>query len=170
MLHAPELPNAPMTRWLLYIQLFDFDLLHIPAEKHKVPDGLSRRKPSPLDSDDEDAEAYLDSFIGSSTVFSCSSVAVFAECFVHLDTLGDYYGARVSFSMEYFASWLEMQHSIRLGHGITYETATSVTLDISYLATAPNDQNSMGIDMKIISNYMIDSACDAYKFPNSLIT
>jgi hypothetical protein len=41
MLHAPDLPNAPMTRWLMYIQLFDFDLVHVPAEKHKVPDGLS---------------------------------------------------------------------------------------------------------------------------------
>jgi hypothetical protein len=74
MLHALDLPNAPMTRWLMYIQLFDFDLVHVPAEKHKVPDGLSRHKPSPLDSDDEDAEAYLDSFTGSTHVLTCSSV------------------------------------------------------------------------------------------------
>jgi hypothetical protein len=168
MLHAPELPNAPMTRWLLYIQLFDFDLLHVPAEKHKVPDGLSRRKPSPLDSDDEDAEAYLDSFIGSSTVVSCSSVAVFAEHFVHLGVLPDY-DCALLFPTEYFTSWLEMQHSRLLGRGITYQTTTPDTLDISYFATVPNNLDSTGVNMNVIGNYVIDSARDAYKFPNSLI-
>ena len=168
MLHTPELPNAPMTQWLLYIQLFDFDLVHVPTEKHKVPDGLSRCKPSPLDSDDEDAEAYLDSFISSSTVFSCLSVTVFAEHFVHLGVLPDY-GCALSFSTEYFTSWLNMQHSRLLGHGITYQTTTANTLDISYFATVPNNQDATGINMNVIGNYVIDSACDVYKFPNSLI-
>jgi hypothetical protein len=157
-----------MTRWLLYIQLFDFDLVHVPAEKHKVPDGLSRRKPSPLDSDDSDAEAYLDSFIGSSTVFSCSSVTVFSERFVHLGDLPDYDGALL-FPTEYFTSWLEMQCSRLLGRGITYQTATPDTLDISYFATVPNNPEATGVNMNIIGNYTIDSARDAYKFPNSLI-
>ena len=63
MIHHPDLPNAPMTRWILYLQLFDFYLQHVPCERHKVPDGLSRRKQSPLDSDDSDAEEYLNAFL-----------------------------------------------------------------------------------------------------------
>ena len=170
MLHTPELPNAPMTWWLLSIQLFDFDLLHVLAEKHKVPDGLLRCKPSPLDSDNEDAEAYLDLFIGSSTVFSCLSITMFAEHFVHSGVLPDYDDALL-FPTEYFTSWLKMQHLRLLGQGITYQMTTSNTntLDISYFATVPNDQESTGVNMNIISNDTINPARDAYKFPNSLI-
>lgn len=60
-----DLPNAPMMRWVMYISLFDFELNHVPAEKHQAADGLSRRKRSPFDSDDDDAEAYLDTYINS---------------------------------------------------------------------------------------------------------
>jgi len=47
----------------MYLSLFDFEINHVPAEKHKAPDGLSRRKCSPCDSDEEDVEDYLDKFI-----------------------------------------------------------------------------------------------------------
>jgi hypothetical protein len=65
MIKSPDLPNAPMTRWVMYLSLFDFEINHVPAEKHLAPDGLSRRKRSAEDSEEEDAEEYLDKFIGS---------------------------------------------------------------------------------------------------------
>ena len=34
-------PNAAINRWIAAILLFDFKVVHIPAEKHQGPDGLS---------------------------------------------------------------------------------------------------------------------------------
>ena len=48
----------------MYLSLFDFEINHVPAEKHQAPDRLSCRKQSAEDSEDEDAEGYLDKFIG----------------------------------------------------------------------------------------------------------
>ena len=67
MIKSPDLPNAPMTRWVMYLSLFDFEINHVPAEKHKAPDGLSCQKRAPEDSDEEDAEEYLDKIMGSTT-------------------------------------------------------------------------------------------------------
>ena len=64
MVKAPNLPNVPMTRWVMYLSLFDFEINHVPAEKHLAPDGLSCRKQSIEDLEEEDAEAYLDKFFG----------------------------------------------------------------------------------------------------------
>lgn len=45
MLNEPDLvPMATMNRWIQGILLFDFKLIHVPAEKHKGPDALSRRE------------------------------------------------------------------------------------------------------------------------------
>ena len=41
MINKPDL--MPSTRWLAFIQLFDFEIMHVPAERHKGPDGLSRQ-------------------------------------------------------------------------------------------------------------------------------
>ncbi len=41
MMQAPDLPNAAMTRWIAYIQLFTFEIQHKPGVMHWVPDGLS---------------------------------------------------------------------------------------------------------------------------------
>jgi len=42
MLSNPDIqPNAAMNRWIATILLFDFKLVHIPAEKHLGADGLS---------------------------------------------------------------------------------------------------------------------------------
>ncbi|GLB42560.1 putative transposition, RNA-mediated [Lyophyllum shimeji] len=76
MIKNPDLPNAPMTRWVSYLSLFDFTINHVPALSHKAADGLSRRKRSPDDSDDEDAEKYLDSFVNKST-YVRASLSVF---------------------------------------------------------------------------------------------
>ncbi|KAJ8454791.1 hypothetical protein ONZ51_g12825 [Trametes cubensis] len=65
MIKEPDLPNAPMTRWVVYLQLFDFTLRHIPAEKGKAQDALSRRPPSSDDSEESDGEAHLDEILGN---------------------------------------------------------------------------------------------------------
>jgi len=59
-----DLPNAPMTRWISYITLFDYVMNHVPAQSHAGVDGLSRRRRTPKDSEEEDAEEYLDKFMG----------------------------------------------------------------------------------------------------------
>src|SRR5260370_17970860 len=41
MMKSPDLPNAAMTRWITYIQLFTFEVNHTPGTAHRVPDGLS---------------------------------------------------------------------------------------------------------------------------------
>lgn len=54
MLNHPDLmPNATLNRWIAGILLFDFTLKHVPADRHKGPDGLSRRPRADDDSDDE---------------------------------------------------------------------------------------------------------------------
>jgi hypothetical protein len=48
MLNNPdEVPNNALNRWIAYAQLFNFELRHVPKEKHKGPDGLSRRPLGP---------------------------------------------------------------------------------------------------------------------------
>ncbi|OMJ08313.1 Retrovirus-related Pol polyprotein from transposon [Smittium culicis] len=42
MLNKPDLPNETASRWLSYLQLFDFDINHIKGENNGVADGLSR--------------------------------------------------------------------------------------------------------------------------------
>ncbi|KAI7944119.1 hypothetical protein MJO28_011647 [Puccinia striiformis f. sp. tritici] len=45
MINSPSLPNAPMTRWVAFIQLFSFDLKHVPGKTFTMSDGLSQRVP-----------------------------------------------------------------------------------------------------------------------------
>src|SRR6266702_682614 len=54
-------PNAAMNRWITAIKLFDFKLIHVPAEKHAGPDGLSQCELI-LGEDDDDGnpEAWVD--------------------------------------------------------------------------------------------------------------
>jgi RNase H-like domain found in reverse transcriptase len=43
MLNNPNVqPNMTINCWIAAILLFDFKLTHVPADKHKEPDGLSR--------------------------------------------------------------------------------------------------------------------------------
>ena len=64
MLNAPELPNAPMTRWLAYVKLFDFDIVHVPAKDHTIPDALSRKENGPEDDEVFDADEVADDDLG----------------------------------------------------------------------------------------------------------
>ena len=55
MLLNPDIaPSASINRWIVFILLFHFTLVHVPGTQHG-PDGLSRRPPQPGD-DDEDSE------------------------------------------------------------------------------------------------------------------
>jgi hypothetical protein len=62
MLSNPDVqPNAAINCWIAAILLFDFKLVHVPAEKHHGPDGLSRCKPIPGEDDNEgDPEEWVD--------------------------------------------------------------------------------------------------------------
>jgi hypothetical protein len=57
MINSPSLPNAPMTRWVAFIQLFSFDIVHRPGKSFTMPDGLSRR---PRGDDESDPPSDFD--------------------------------------------------------------------------------------------------------------
>ena len=62
MLEHPDIQaSALLNRWIQGIQLFDFQLVHVPACQHKGPDALSRRPRAEEDSPDEsDPDAWVD--------------------------------------------------------------------------------------------------------------
>ena len=60
MMTTPDLPNAVMTRWIAYIQLFTFEIQHKPATSHCVLDGLSWRWHANDDSEYSDGEVDID--------------------------------------------------------------------------------------------------------------
>jgi hypothetical protein len=56
MINSPSLPNAPMNRWVAFIQLFSFELIQVPGKTFTMPDGLSRRPPDLEEEDTEDLD------------------------------------------------------------------------------------------------------------------
>ena len=64
MLTNPDMqPNAAMNRWVQGILLFDFELIHVPADGMKGPDALSRRRPTPEEIiDAQEDDDWLDDF------------------------------------------------------------------------------------------------------------
>jgi hypothetical protein len=61
MLNDPDLqPNATINRWIQGIKLFTFELVHVPAEKHRGPDALSRRPLAEGETVEEEDDAWLD--------------------------------------------------------------------------------------------------------------
>ena len=62
MINNPDVqPNATINRWIAAILLFDFEIRHVPADKHTRADGLSRRPWAPEDEDpDEDFEEWVE--------------------------------------------------------------------------------------------------------------
>ena len=66
-----DLPGDMVTRWITWIQLFDFNVRHVPGRKHSGPDGLSRW---PADDDDDDdcdsVEDCVDADLGVNSVNS----------------------------------------------------------------------------------------------------
>ena len=61
MLNTPDLqPIAVLNRWIQGIKLYTFELVHVPADKHRGPDALSRRQPNPHDFNDREDDDWLD--------------------------------------------------------------------------------------------------------------
>ena len=62
MLANPNIqPNAAINWWIAAIQLFNFKLVHILAEKHQEPDGLSQCEPIPReDNNENNPEEWVD--------------------------------------------------------------------------------------------------------------
>ena len=74
---ATDLPRALVTRWIAYIQLFDFTVQHVPGTKHTAADGLSRRPCTKSDDIDEANEVDIDDFIDAElNAFSVAPVVV----------------------------------------------------------------------------------------------
>ncbi|RDB30715.1 hypothetical protein Hypma_006004 [Hypsizygus marmoreus] len=118
MIRNPDLPNAPMTQWILYLLLFDFKIQHVPAISHQGSDGLSCRKHTPEDSDDEDTEGYLNNIINQLSY-------VRSPLFADINT----------FSMTYF------DHCIWDGPSIMEQSflCTPFLEDLSVFTTEPID-------------------------------
>src|SRR5258708_15031565 len=60
MMKSPDLPNAAMTRWITYIQLFTFEVNHTLGTAHCIPDGLSHQPCMADDSDYSDGEVDIE--------------------------------------------------------------------------------------------------------------
>jgi hypothetical protein len=61
MLNEPDCsPNDPLNRWIQGINLFTFELVHIPAERHRGPDALSRRPLAEGETIEEEDDTWLD--------------------------------------------------------------------------------------------------------------
>jgi hypothetical protein len=60
---ASDVPGALVTRWLAWIQLFDFKVRHVSGKKHTAADGLSRRPATLLEEQEAEEEEDIDEFI-----------------------------------------------------------------------------------------------------------
>jgi hypothetical protein len=93
MANSPGLPNAAVTRWVAYIQLFDLEYKHISAENHKAPDGLSRRAHAAEDTDNTDPGEDCDHYgpfiadAGPSTIIEPPAEAPFEPSITDLATI-----------------------------------------------------------------------------------
>jgi hypothetical protein len=77
---ATDLPGALVTRWIAYIQLFDFEVRHVPGSKHTAADGLSRRPRTESDNVDEANEVDIEDFIDAEiNAFSVAPIVVEGE-------------------------------------------------------------------------------------------
>ena len=60
MLNNPDIqPSNAINRWIAGILLFDFDIVHVPGRQHSGPDGLSRRRKTEGDIEDQD-DGWMD--------------------------------------------------------------------------------------------------------------
>ena len=66
MLNNPDIqPNVAINHWITAILLFDFKIVHVPADKHCGPDGLSQWPPlEGEDEEEEDPEDWVDEMLG----------------------------------------------------------------------------------------------------------
>ncbi len=59
MMTSPDLPNTVMMHWIMYIQLFMFEVNHTLGTAHRIPDGLSHRPCMANDSDYSDGDVDI---------------------------------------------------------------------------------------------------------------
>jgi len=81
----PFQPNTAINCWIAAILLFDFKLAHVPADKHKGPNGLSRCEPAPGEEDDN-PEDWVDNTL-SLSLWVVSWLDTFPSDAHHTDTL-----------------------------------------------------------------------------------
>ena len=60
---ATDLPGALVTRWIAWIRLFDFEVVHVKGTKHTAADGLSRRPRTASDDLDEIEAGDIDDWV-----------------------------------------------------------------------------------------------------------
>ncbi|KAM3506311.1 hypothetical protein MY11210_007613 [Beauveria gryllotalpidicola] len=60
---AKDIAGALIMRWLSYIRLFDFTVVHIPGEKNLIADALSRKPLGPSDILEAEYEGDLEEFV-----------------------------------------------------------------------------------------------------------
>ncbi len=58
-----DLPGTLVTKWIVWIRLFDFDVRHILGNKYTAADGLSRRLSTEKDLAEAEFEEDIDNFI-----------------------------------------------------------------------------------------------------------
>ena len=119
MVKQPDLPNAPMTRWISYIALFDYVMNHVPAQSHAGADGLSRRRRTPEDSEDEDAEEYLDKFMGSGLLVSSPPPSFSLINFLSSESLNTFRPTRLD--NNFFKDLLLTMRSVRRSSSLDWK-------------------------------------------------
>ena len=119
-----ELSTAPMTQWISYIALFDYTMQHTPAQSHADVDGLSRQRCIPEDSDNEDAEEYLDKFMGLANYNASTHSSILLTNFLSSESLYAFQPTHLDKS--FFQDLLLMM--CRIPH----TTSIAITDDFSY--------------------------------------
>ena len=90
---ATDLPGALVTGWLAWIQLFDFDVKHVPGKKHTAADGLSRRPSAAGEGlEDQDIDDFVDAQLACIEV--CSGRMVRGDHMNEIRILKESYSAR----------------------------------------------------------------------------
>jgi len=131
MVKQPDLPNVPMMHWISYIALFDYVMNHVPAQSHIGIDGLSQRKRVPKDTEDEDAEEYLDKFMGSAPLISPPLVSISLTNFLSSESLHAFHPTRLD--KNFFEDLLlTMRHTPQTSFA-SFHT-TSIAEDLSILS------------------------------------
>ncbi|KXN81667.1 hypothetical protein AN958_04006 [Leucoagaricus sp. SymC.cos] len=71
MINRPDIHlNAAMNQWIVAILMFDFELVHVLASRHKGLDGLSRQRKSEDGSDDNEGEEVVEEWVDE--ILGCS--------------------------------------------------------------------------------------------------
>jgi len=74
---ATNLPKALVTRWIAYIQLFNFTVCHVLGTKHTATNRLSRRPCTKLDNINKANEVDINNFINAKlNAFNVAPVVV----------------------------------------------------------------------------------------------